>query len=43
LKGAAGNSVTTMEIYKGIIPFIVLQLLALGLVVAFPDLVFAFL
>ena len=43
LKGAAGNSVTTAQIYKGIVPFIFLQLLALGLVVAFPDLVFAFL
>lgn len=42
LKGAAGGSVTTMEIYKGIIPFIVLQILALGLVILFPDLVFAF-
>ena len=42
LKGAAGDTVKTMEIYKGIIPFIVLQLLALGLVVLFPDLVFAF-
>jgi len=43
LKGAAGSSVTTMEIYKGIIPFIFLQLIALGLVLLFPDLVFAFL
>jgi tripartite ATP-independent transporter DctM subunit len=43
LKGAARNSVSTMDIYKGIIPFILLQLLGLGLVVAFPDLVFAFL
>jgi len=43
LKGAAGNSVTTMDIYKGIIPFIILQLIGLGLVVLFPDLVFAFL
>jgi len=42
LKGAAGNSVTTMQIYKGIIPFILLQVIALGLVVVFPDLVFAF-
>jgi tripartite ATP-independent transporter DctM subunit len=42
LKGAAGGSVTTMEIYRGIIPFILLQLLALGLVILFPDLVFAF-
>ncbi len=42
LKGAASDSITTMEIYKGIIPFILLQLIALGLVVLFPDLVFAF-
>ena len=42
VKGAAGNSIKTMEIYKGIIPFILLQLLALGLVIIFPDLVFAF-
>ncbi|MEA1893067.1 MAG: TRAP transporter large permease subunit [Campylobacterota bacterium] len=43
LKGAAGDSIKTMEIYKGIIPFIFLQLLGLGLVIVFPDLVFAFL
>jgi len=43
LKGAAGDRVSTMDIYKGISPFIVLQLLGLGLVVLFPDLVFAFL
>ncbi len=43
LKGAAGKSVTTMQIYRGIIPFIVLQILGLGIVLLFPDLVFAFL
>jgi tripartite ATP-independent transporter DctM subunit len=43
LKGAAGESVKTLDIYKGITPFIFLQLLALGLVVLFPDLVFAYL
>jgi len=43
LKGAAGNRVSTMDIYKGIVPFILLQLLGLGLVILFPDLVFAFL
>lgn len=43
LKGAAGNSITTLDIYKGIIPFILLQLLGLGLAILFPDLVFAFL
>jgi len=42
LKGVAGDSVSSSEIYRGIIPFILLQLLALGLVIAFPDLVFAF-
>ena len=43
LKGAAGDSVTTMQIYKGIVPFILLQFLALVLVMLFPNLVFAFL
>ena len=42
LKGAAGDSIKTVEIYKGIIPFILLQLLGLILVIIFPDLVFAF-
>ncbi|MDD3835577.1 MAG: TRAP transporter large permease subunit, partial [Sulfurimonas sp.] len=42
LKGVAGDSVSTSEIYRGIIPFILLQLLALGLVITFPILVFAF-
>ena len=42
LKGAAGDSIKTMQIYKGIIPFILLQFLALMLVMVFPDLVFAF-
>ena len=43
LKGAAGDTIKTIEIYKGIIPFIFLQLLGLGLVVLFPNLAFAFL
>lgn len=42
LKGAARDTVSTLQIYRGIIPFIVLQLLCLGLVMLFPDLVFAF-
>ncbi|MFT7860190.1 MAG: TRAP transporter large permease subunit [Sulfurimonas sp.] len=42
LKGAAKESVTTMQIYKGIVPFIILQFIALSLVILFPDLVFAF-
>jgi len=43
LKGASQGLVSTLEIYKGILPFIFLQILALGLVVLFPNLVFAFL
>lgn len=43
LKGAAKEMLNTLQIYKGIIPFIFLQLLALMLVMFFPDLVFAFL
>lgn len=41
LKGAA-KEIKTIEIYKGVIPFILLQLLALLLVILFPDLVFAY-
>ncbi len=43
LKGSAGTMVTTLQIYRGVIPFILLQMLGLGLVMLFPDLVFAFL
>jgi TRAP-type mannitol/chloroaromatic compound transport system permease large subunit len=43
LKGSSADLVTTMDIYRGIIPFILLQLLGLALVILFPDLVFAFL
>ena len=43
LKGSAGERVGTLDIYKGVVPFILLQLLAIGLVILFPDLVFAFL
>lgn len=43
LKGSAQDSVTTMQIYKGIIPFILIQIVALGLVILFPILVFALL
>jgi TRAP-type mannitol/chloroaromatic compound transport system permease large subunit len=39
LKGVAPPSVTTLHIYKGVIPFVLLQLLAVLLVFLFPDLV----
>ncbi len=42
LKGAAGDRVTTSAIYKGVIPFILLQLLALGIIVMFPELIYIF-
>ena len=40
LKGAAGDMVTTGEIYRGVIPFIILQLLALLIVVLFPNIIY---
>ncbi|MGB5507187.1 MAG: TRAP transporter large permease subunit [Sulfurovum sp.] len=42
LKGAAGDKVTTGDIYKGVIPFIGLQLLALLLIIAYPELIYLF-
>jgi len=39
LRGVAYASVSTPEIYRGVIPFIGLQLLALGIVLAFPGIV----
>ncbi|MBU1669323.1 TRAP transporter large permease subunit [bacterium] len=42
LKGAAGNLVTTGQIYRGVVPFIGLQLLALFIIVLFPDLIYMF-
>jgi tripartite ATP-independent transporter DctM subunit len=39
LKGVAPPNVTTLDIYKGVIPFILIQLLAVSLVFYFPDIV----
>jgi TRAP-type mannitol/chloroaromatic compound transport system permease large subunit len=38
MKGVAPPEVRMQQIYKGIIPFVLLQLVGLGLVMAFPDL-----
>jgi tripartite ATP-independent transporter DctM subunit len=38
LKGVAPPEVKLNQIYKGIVPFVLLQLIGLGLVMAFPDL-----
>jgi tripartite ATP-independent transporter DctM subunit len=37
LKGVAGDSVKTTTIYRGVMPFIALQVLVLILIVCFPD------
>ncbi len=37
LKGVAPKSIKTTTIYKGVIPFILIQMLVLGLVIAFPE------
>lgn len=39
LKGAAKDLVRTADIYKGVLPFIVLQLIAMGIILAFPALI----
>lgn len=39
LRGVAPKEITTGNIYRGVIPFIVLQLLVLALIIAFPQLV----
>lgn len=39
LKGVAPKEITTVDIYKGVIPFVLLQVLALALAFAFPQLV----
>jgi tripartite ATP-independent transporter DctM subunit len=42
LKGAAGDKVSTGAIYRGVIPFIALQVLALGIIVLFPEMIYLF-
>jgi tripartite ATP-independent transporter DctM subunit len=42
LKGAAGDKVSTAAIYKGVVPFILLQIVALLIVVVFPELIYLF-
>ena len=42
LKGAAGDKVSTGAIYRGVVPFILLQLVALGIIVMFPELIYLF-
>jgi len=42
LKGSAKDMVKTRDIYKGVIPFIGLQILALIIIIIFPDLIYIF-
>ena len=37
MKGVAPPGIRTVEIYKGAVPFVLIQLLALGLIITFPD------
>ena len=39
LRGVASESIKTADIYKGVVPFIVIQLFILLLVIVFPDLI----
>jgi len=39
VKGAAPPEVTTMDIYRGVIPFVILQALAVFICVAFPEII----
>lgn len=40
LRGVVDKSVKTIEIYRGVVPFIVIQLLVLIVVIAFPMIIF---
>ncbi|VAW65823.1 TRAP dicarboxylate transporter, DctM subunit, unknown substrate 6 [hydrothermal vent metagenome] len=39
LRGVAPESIRTLDIYKGVMPFILIQLIAMGLIVIWPQLV----
>jgi len=38
LRGVAPKSISTMQIYKGVMPFIIIQLIALGAIAYWPSL-----
>jgi len=40
LKGVAPDTVKTSQIYRGIVPFIIIQLIIVGIVIFFPELLF---
>ncbi len=43
LKGSAGDLVSTKDIYKGVLPFIILQVITLVIIIMFPEIVNVFL
>jgi len=43
LKGVAPPSVTTGHLYRGILPFVIIQLIFLAVVIGFPEVVYVFL
>jgi len=40
LRGVAPPEIKTEEIYRGVLPFIVLQLIGLAVIIAYPQIVF---
>jgi len=40
LKGVAPPEVTTQQLYRGIVPFIIIQLILLSLIILFPDIIY---
>ena len=38
-RSVAPKSITTIDIYKSVIPFVIIQIIAMGILVAFPELV----
>jgi tripartite ATP-independent transporter DctM subunit len=42
LKGVAPPTVTTQHLYRGIVPFVIIQLIFLAAVIFFPDILFVF-
>ena len=42
LKGVAPESVTTQQLYRGIIPFIIIQIIFLSIIILFPSILYIF-
>lgn len=42
LKGVAPPEITTQHLYRGIIPFIIIQVLVIALIILYPDLIYVF-